>query len=162
MIGLLLAMGCVEMRGEAEPAERVLKGAEIGAWFNASLESGVPHLELVDLGRGLEAELGLDASTKGNGLLTLLNLRLRVVDQHDDGLLFPEPLDVGLVDLDRDGYLDVVTAGPALLTGEDDSEHPRTTSVMAIFMLDAKLGCYAPRLLMTLDEARTLLLMSAD
>lgn len=162
MIALLLTVGCVEMRGEAAPAERVIQGAELEVWFNASLQSSAPHQERVDLGGGLEAELALDASTKGNGLLTLLNLRLRVVDQHDDGLLFPEPLGLGLIDLDRDGYLDVVATGPALLTGEDEREPSRPASVTAIFMLDPKARRYAPRLLVTPDEARPLLLLSAD
>lgn len=59
-------------------------------------------------------------TSKGNGVLYVGRLGIRLYDAHDDGLYFDEPLlKAELKDLNTDGFLDLLLTGTALKTDDD-------------------------------------------
>lgn len=57
------------------------------------------------------------ATNKGNGGITLGGLMIRLRDAHDDGVVFdPWSLSCRWLDVDRDGYADLLVEGVAVLT----------------------------------------------
>lgn len=74
----------------------------------------------VDLGQGVLVPVEVAFTSKGNGMLSCLNLPKRVYDAHDDGVLYAGGISaVVFVDANRDGYRDLVFAS-ALLESPDD------------------------------------------
>lgn len=74
----------------------------------------------VDLGQGVLVPVDVAFTSKGNGMLSCLNLHERVYDAHDDGVLYAGGFAaVVFVDTNRDGYRDLVIAS-ALLESPDD------------------------------------------
>jgi hypothetical protein len=97
----------------------------------------------------------LHVTSKGNGLLTLGNLSLKVFDQHLDGKIFRGGLlNCRLSDLNGDGSKDLVIFGPAVMTPVAD-DHPaqaeRAEDVLMIFLFDPEHQRFEPALLAGAD-----------
>ncbi|MCB9397913.1 MAG: hypothetical protein H6510_08860 [Acidobacteria bacterium] len=86
----------------------------------------------------LSIKITFRISSKGNGILSLPGLLIRIYDEHDDRLFFDPPLlENEWVDLNQDGYRDLVVSGNAILTDEADKISTRH-SVKATFVFDPK------------------------
>ena len=75
----------------------------------------------IELGKDVSLPAKLEVTAKGNGILEVGNLKLKVYDGHDDGAYYDNDLlNVEFVDVTRDGYKDLVVSGDVLYTGDDD------------------------------------------
>lgn len=73
----------------------------------------------VQLGPGHACRALLDVTSNGNGVLYLSGFRIRVYDVHDNGVVHsPGMLISILMDVDGDGYRDLIVAGEAAVTDE--------------------------------------------
>lgn len=71
---------------------------------------------------GSSIPVELNVTNKGNGVITLGSLMIRVYDTHDDGVYYkPGLLDVTLV-MSQDNVIGVRFAGTELKTGDDADE----------------------------------------
>lgn len=107
-------------------------------WPNvkASAEAEFPSYaeNRMDLGKGVFISLKFQITTKGNGLLTLPGLAVRVYDSHDDGLIFRGGLlHCEWCDLDGDGVLELVVSGLAVRLNERTDSAERSSNVRGVF-----------------------------
>jgi hypothetical protein len=93
----------------------------------------------IDVGRRVKADVLIEVTNKGNGLLSVGGLALKVVDQHDDGALFAGGMaHVEFADIDGDGFKDLVVSGIAEYTDEKRDEVHERESFVFIYRYDAK------------------------
>lgn len=91
------------------------------------------------LGVGVSADVTIDVTAKGNGYMSLLNLRLKVFDEHDDGAIYEGGLlHIDFVDLDGDGFKDLVISGLVIYTGEKETSPRSSEPVVFIYHLEPK------------------------
>ncbi|MBM7072677.1 hypothetical protein JQC92_11655 [Shewanella sp. 202IG2-18] len=73
----------------------------------------------IDIGNGVSTSYSFSITSKGNGGIDLLGTTLKLYDQHDDSIYIKGGLlQSHLVDLNDDGYLDILLKGIAIYTGE--------------------------------------------
>ena len=61
-------------------------------------------------------------SPKGNGSLSISNLRLKIFDNHDNGMIYGEDdASITLVDLDGDKIKELLVSGVLIHTGENET-----------------------------------------
>lgn len=83
----------------------------------------------------------VEVTSKGNGTLSVGNVAVRVYDDHDDGNLYePRMLRVLTLDLDDDGWMDLLIVGRRLETGEKGGQVIASFGVAAMLFYDAALG----------------------
>jgi len=87
--------------------------------------------QVVDVGRGMKLTALIEETNKGNGLLTLGALKLKVVDEHDDGAVYAGAIPhLEFVDIDGDGVKELVVNGTVEYTdGKTDAVHERESFV---------------------------------
>ena len=89
------------------------------------------------LGTGAVLPARVEVTSKGNGTLTIANVKVRVFDDHDDGMVYlGGMLGTRFVDIDRDGYLDLLLSGIVEFTGEIAGSVTRREAVVTIYMFD--------------------------
>ena len=100
--------------------------------------AGEQNLEQsIHIGDGVDAIVLLEITAKGNGLLSVANLHIKVIDEHDDGVLFENGLlHVEFVDITGDGYKDLVIYGTVLTTGERHGDPITRDAVVSIYVFD--------------------------
>lgn len=77
-------------------------------------------------------------SSKGNGAIFVPGVMLRIYDYHDDGSYFKGGLLLSsLVDLNNDGFTDIVLNGVAIITDEQTDEIVEELPVVSILMFDS-------------------------
>jgi hypothetical protein len=116
----------------------------------APLVNGIPgeeHYEkLIDIGHGIRANAVIDVTTKGNGTLSVSNLRLHVLDEHDDGEVFVGGLlHAEFVDINQDGYKDLVIYGISEQTGEKEGDPVSFAPVVSIYIFNPLEKCFKLR-----------------
>lgn len=75
--------------------------------------------KVIDVGHGMSMAAVIEESNKGNGLLTLGALTLKVVDGHDDGAVYAGAMPhVEFIDIDGDGVKELVVNGVVEYTDE--------------------------------------------
>ena len=73
----------------------------------------------ITLGRGVKLAAKIEVTAKGNGTLTIGKLKVAVFDDHNDGAFYEdEMLKTDFVDIDGDGFLDLVLSGIICFTDE--------------------------------------------
>jgi len=78
----------------------------------------------------------IEVTNKGNGALGIGNLKLRIVDSHDDGIFYEdEMLNIDFTDLDGDGNREMVLSGIACLTDEKGEKVLRREAIVFIYAL---------------------------
>jgi len=92
---------------------------------------------------GAKLDGSVEATDKGNGILRLGRLDLRLQDLHDDGVLYAGQgiLRLDTVDL---GQPALVVSGIALHTGEKETDRPTPEAVTLIYLLDCAKGELRP------------------
>ena len=86
---------------------------------------------------GTEADITavVDVTARGNGILAFANLKLKVLDEHDDGLIYVGGLlYVEFVDVSEDGFKDVVITGTIANTGEKETDRVTYSTVTSIYV----------------------------
>lgn len=107
---------------------------KIRSVFQKSLQSGESTAYRVNLGHGRSGNVKIEVTLKGNGAFILGNLNLRILDVHDDGVVYQgDCLDVDAIDIDNDGYIDLVISGIVVHTGEKDTDPILRESVAYIY-----------------------------
>ncbi|MDR0933420.1 MAG: hypothetical protein LBM70_10455 [Victivallales bacterium] len=102
----LLLQGC----RNGVSAERFLSRKD----FKTDTRHGIQHElhanKVADLGNGVAFNSTAEVTAKGNGFLQIANLNVRIYDAHDNSEMFTEnPLEIYLVDINSDGYRDLLT-----------------------------------------------------
>jgi len=93
----------------------------------------------ISIGGNIDAEVVIEVTDKGNGGMELLNLRLKVVDNHDDGAVYVGGLlHVEFVDITGDGFKDLVITGTVMHTGEKETDPRSFETVTSIYLFDPK------------------------
>lgn len=106
-----------------------------------SQESISPSQKLIiDFGLGLQIPIDFGITSKGNGGFSLPGLFLiRVYDRHDDGSYFKSGLlQNELLDIDEDGYKEILLWGVAIKTDENSERIIGEIPVVAIIKYDSK------------------------
>ena len=101
------------------------------------LKDGMPGEEGLEKKVVLAAGVGMSATVevtgKGNGWLRSGNLKLKVVDSHDDGSYYEgEMLKVEFADLDGDGRRELLISGIVCFTDEKGAHVLRREAVVFI------------------------------
>jgi len=93
----------------------------------------------IQISKDISSVAKVSVTAKGNGVLSVANLRLRVFDAHDDGIIYEDGLlRTEFIDIDRDGCKDLVISGIALSTGEKEGEPAMHHCIVFIYMFDPK------------------------
>src|SRR5947209_2083767 len=91
-----------------------------------SVQGELRYEKNIHVGGDVDAKVTIDVTAKGNGLMRVLNLTLKVFDTCDDGQVYVDGLlHVEFVDLKGTGYKDLVITGTVVHTGEKETD-PRT------------------------------------
>lgn len=78
-------------------------------------------------------------TSKGNGVLQVPGVNIRLYDGHDDGVVFDSfLLNNELVDVDGDGFKDIVLWGTSILYDDKDDKEIGRRPVLSIFRFDPK------------------------
>jgi hypothetical protein len=121
-----------------------LRAADI--WPNAEM---CPAAEIAEISRkitphdGKTFEAVFEITSKGNGLVTLPGLAVRVYDDHDDGWIFSGSL-LRCEWLARGDVLEFVISGIALRTHEKNQSVQESVSVRATFRYAPKTRSFVP------------------
>ena len=93
----------------------------------------------IEIGPDLRFNAAIDVTAKGNGTLRIVNLKLRVFDEHDDGAVYVGGLlHVEFVDITGDGFKDLVITGTVAHTGEKETDPRIYEPVTSIYVFDPK------------------------
>ncbi|MBI3771138.1 MAG: hypothetical protein HY272_00320 [Gammaproteobacteria bacterium] len=96
---------------------------------------------VVDIGKNTRIDTVLEITPKGNGTIGIANLVLHVWDTHDNGLVYKgKCLDVDGVDVNGDGWHDIIVSGTAIHTGEKEWDNKEYESIVFIYLYDGKQG----------------------
>lgn len=149
---LIVPSGCGEPGTPPKPARSTLPVGEVGPSVEplvvalrrsgATVEVAVERQGDRAEGRvitpnGERREICLETTTKGNGGLSIGNLVIRMLDNHDDGFVYePECLEIRFVDLDADEVEELVVEGNAVQT---ELPH-RVLTVRGVFTFDVARG----------------------
>lgn len=89
----------------------------------------------IRLGQDVSFPARLEVNSKGNGLLGICNLNLKVYDDHDDGRLYEGSLlRTVFTDLDEDGFRDLIISGRVLHTHEKSGQTESAEDVVFVYM----------------------------
>jgi hypothetical protein len=128
----------VPPRGTTASSGDVLKRSELCAPVDGMPGEGVLQTT-IDVGPGMTLDAVVEVTAKGNGVLSIANLRLRVVDEHDDGIVYKDGwAHTEFVDLNNDGWKDLVVLGSLVRTREAASESPGGEPFVFIYLFDAE------------------------
>ena len=114
---LLLLMSMTAARAEPFVTKQMLKPDR----------DGMPGEQIcrgdVDLGAGLKLPFALAGTNKGNGTLEIANLKLRILDDYDDSMIYDGSLlNAEIVSLDETDGKYLIISGTAIHTGEKGNE----------------------------------------
>jgi hypothetical protein len=107
--------------------------------------SGMPgelsFQRMISVAAGFEMLARIEITSKGNGILGIANLRLKVFDSHDDGTYFENGLlNIDFKDIDGDGKREMIISGIVCITDENGKVPLRREPVVFIYKLDANLA----------------------
>lgn len=81
----------------------------------------------------------ISTTSKGNGTLEVANLTVRIIDRHDDGILFDPPLlDITVIEDDNKICLGFTISGWMITTGEKGGEETSREFISIHFVYEEK------------------------
>lgn len=129
---LLAVMLVASMRGGQSIERKDFTKANTGIFGEEK------YYRVFNIGHGVKQPVSVEVSGKGNGTLTVANLRLTVLDEHNDGDLYEGGLlHVEFVDITGDGYKDLVICGILIHTGEKETDAVTREPVCQIYVFDS-------------------------
>lgn len=111
--------------------------------FAKANATGAVVTDTLDLGAGLRLPVRIETTRQGNGTLTVGNLSLRLMDKHDDGLVYAGHgvLRLDIVRLARGpGPAALIVSGIAMHTGEKESDPAVPESIVYVYQVDCAAG----------------------
>lgn len=88
----------------------------------------------IEISPGNLMQMEFQITTKGNGVISVPGLNIRIYDGHDDGLMFENQLlKCEWKDIDADGFLDLVVSGNAIRKGDEEDAKPTMSVVYGVF-----------------------------
>ena len=103
----------------------------------ATISDGSPHTGKLDFGDNVSIEYSYESTEKGNGILKIGGLALRVYDDHDDGAVFVDRvLSVETIDFHEGNERMLVLCGIVMTVGEKGDTPKRYYPVACIYKYD--------------------------
>ena len=107
-------------------------------------ENGMPGEQELEktivLADDIKMQARIEVTNKGNGVLKISNLNVKVYDSHNDGSYYENwMLNIDFVDIDGDGKKDLVISGIVCFTDEKGDEVLRRESIVLIYILQSDL-----------------------
>lgn len=120
----------------------VVAGAQVvrSAEFKPDPE-GMPgemrYDRMVDGGRGIRLPVTIEVTVRRNGTLKVANLKLRVLDEYDDGQVYEGGLlHVEFIDVTGDGLKDLVVTGIYVHTGEKPGDPVTREPITSVYVFE--------------------------
>jgi hypothetical protein len=99
-----------------------------------------PYEELkgsLDVGGGVSLPYKFSITARGDGGINIGGIYIHTYDSHNDGTIFQDHLlKHQFVDVNRDGYLDLVISGVGLFKGVTEWDAIRKRTLVSIFIYD--------------------------
>lgn len=93
--------------------------------------------QTIDVGPDTKLDATIEVTAKGNGTLSVGNLRLRVVDEHENGAVYQDGMaHVEFADVDGDGWKDLVVVGIVNYTDEKADAVPAREAFVFMYRYD--------------------------
>lgn len=106
----------------------------------ALVEKLAPYEELkgsLDIGGGVSLPYKFSITARGDGGINIGGIYIHTYDSHNDGTIFQDHLlKHQFVDVNRDGYLDLVISGVGLFKGVTEWDAIRKRTLVSIFIYD--------------------------
>ena len=139
----VLCLALLPLGTGAAPGDALVTASDVkGLWAKFRDGSvGTDELDVsIQVSRGVLLHGVFSITSKGNGILEVPGARIRIYDTDHDGLVFEGSLlHNRLVDVDGDGFNDIVIWGTAVLSDDDDKETGRRP-VLSVFHYDPRTG----------------------
>ncbi len=105
-------------------------------------KDGIPgeqsYQQTIDIGPNVKIDATVEATVRRNGTLRVANLKLKVLDEYDDGSMYVGGLlHVEFTDISGDGLKDLVITGTVANTGDKESDPVTYSTVTSIYIFDS-------------------------
>jgi len=108
-------------------------------WPSDSIPGEQRYERVIEIGHGVSTRAVIEVTSKGNGILKIGDLRLRVYDDHDDGAYYlGSLLHIEFADVNGDDYRDMVISGIVSHGGEKEWEERKMESLVFIYRYDVE------------------------
>jgi len=98
---------------------------------------------IIPMAAGCNVPGSLDVTSKGNGLLRLLNVCVKLVDDHDDGAIYVGgALTAEFADVNSDGYRDMVVSGAVMYTDDRSGTARGIEPVLFVYTFEPRSNTY--------------------
>src|SRR5205814_1025774 len=102
-------------------------------------KDGIPgeqsYQQTIDIGPNVKFDATVEATVRRNGILRVANLKLKVLDEYDDGSKYVGGLlHVEFTEISGDGFKDLVITGTVANTGDKESDPVTYSTVTAIYI----------------------------
>ena len=127
----------------SEPDNKPLIIKTLNALFSQLVNNSGMTQRVIELNNNLHFNVALEGTSKGNGTLKIHNLKLRLFDQHDDGIVYEGgSLKLDLKDINGNKRKELIITGIVKYTGDDDSDPATYESFTQIYTYDCKHGIF--------------------
>ena len=97
----------------------------------------------IKVGPGVTFPATVNVTARRNGMLEFANLKLRILKEYDDGMVYVGGLlHVEFIDISGDGYKDLVVTGTVIHTGEKEEDPKVYETVTSIYVFDKRTRDY--------------------
>lgn len=94
---------------------------------------------VIEIGAGTRLPASVHVTNKGNGVLAIANLRLKVVDNHGDGATYQNGMPhVEFADVDGDGWKDLLVTGIVDYTDDKSDKVRKQESFTFLYRFDPR------------------------
>jgi hypothetical protein len=119
-IVLITALLMLHITASYTPAADLITQTDVNR-LDATLREGMPETDILNIKFPVNSHITLKGTfsitSKGNGVLTISGLNIRIYDAHSDGVVFDGfLLHNEATDIDGDGYNDLVVWGTAIVS----------------------------------------------
>jgi len=127
----------------SEPDNKPLINKSLNALFSQLVNNSGMDQRVVELNKHLRFKVALEGTSKGNGTLKIHNLKLRLFDQHDDGIVYQGgSLKLDLKDINDNRRKELIITGTIKYTGDDDADPATYESFTQIYTFDCNDGIF--------------------
>jgi hypothetical protein len=108
------------------------------------ISGSLRYMKSIQVSSKIAIDATLNVTAKGNGILDFANLHLKVFDDYHDEQVFDHEglLHVEFVDVDGDGFKDLVISGIVRHMGEKESDPVSEEALVSVYLYDKSNGEY--------------------
>jgi len=141
---LVVLLACILAKGLYADVERIMGTNTSLSWVWNNVNSSRIYKDTVKIADNYKASVVLKDFQDGNGYMEVGGLTLHISDGHSDGIEYKNSrLDVEFVDLDRDGYKDLICSGIVEYKNDGDEVY-KTEDVIFIYRFDSTKKQFTP------------------